>query len=347
MAAQRERIFVAGGLEPDTPDADQRFHPIRDLEYQADDIGNVFGLVAAHQILVGDGLGNALVLAVVARVIAAHDSLQLRELTHHVRQQVRFSELRGAVCQIHQFLVNLLGHPFGDASDPLYPFVLATKLVMVDHFLQPRGSISERLLAVLIKEKFRVGQPRTHHALVALDYRRRIIGRDVGHNQELVGQPARGVQQREIFLVHLHGQDQTFLRHLEKSLIEFPDQHIGTLDQRRDFVEQGVVLDRLQARRCGCRLQLANDLGAPLGKARDHRAFLAQLLCIAVGILKHDWVGGGLETVAVCLAAGGKAKHLDIHRIRAVQSDQTMNGTYKIHRAPAISKLVAHTFRDR
>ena len=53
-----------------------------------------------------------------------------------------------------------------------------------------------------------------------------------------------GVEQREILLVGLHGQDQAFLRHGQKFGLELADQDVRALDQGGDFVEQRVILDR-------------------------------------------------------------------------------------------------------
>ena len=50
----------------------------------------------ARLVVVLDGVGDSVAQAVVARVVAAHDALQLGELAHHVGQQVGLGELRGA-----------------------------------------------------------------------------------------------------------------------------------------------------------------------------------------------------------------------------------------------------------
>ena len=83
-------------------------------------------------------------------------------------------------------------------------------------------------------------------------------GPDVADHQELVGQLALRVEQREVLLVGLHREDQAFLRHFEELLLELADQHIGALDQRGDFVEQRFVLDRRGA---------AADLARPRRRA--------------------------------------------------------------------------------
>jgi hypothetical protein len=74
-----------------------------------------------------------------------------------------------------------------------------------------------------------------------------ICRRDVADHQEAVGQLARGIEQREVLLVGLHGEDQAFLRHLQKLGIKAAHQHVGPLDQCGDLVQQGRIRDHLRA----------------------------------------------------------------------------------------------------
>ena len=63
----------------------------------------------------------------------------------------------------------------------------------------------------------------------------------VGRQQEAVDQFAFGVQQREVLLVLLHGQDQAFLRHFQEVFGKAGFQHHRPFHQRGHFVQQGVV----------------------------------------------------------------------------------------------------------
>ena len=125
------------------------------------------------------------------------------------------------------------------------------------------------------------------------------VGRtDVADDEEAVRQPARRVEQREVLLVRLHRQDQAFLRHLEKVLVEAADEHVRPLDQRRHLVEQRRVVDRRAAGLLRGARQLRRDLVAPLVEARDHRALVAQLRGVAVGVAQLDRRARGLEAMA-------------------------------------------------
>ena len=169
---------------------------------------------------------------------------------------------------------------------------------MVDHLVEARQARLERFLAILIEEELRVSEPRAHDALVALDHRARIVGPDVADDEELVGQRRRGIEQRKVLLVGLHRQDQALRRHVEELRLELAQQHVGPLDQRSHFIEQRVVVDRLELELIGRVLQLTHDLGTPMRESRDHRALLLQLLNVVIGMLHTDRLDTGFEAVA-------------------------------------------------
>jgi hypothetical protein len=162
-----------------------------------------------------------------------------------------------------------------------------------------------------------------------------------------VGELSRGVEQRKILLVGLHGQDQAFLRHIEEFLFEGTNQHVGPFDQCGDFVEQGLIIDGREAFLRGGGLELLLDLGAARSEAGDHGAFAFELLRVGIRILdRYDRIRG-LEAVALGLAAGHESEYRDRHDIGAMQRDQLVRGTDEIHAAPAVGELVAHHLRDR
>ena len=175
---------------------------------------------------------------------------------------------------------------------------------------------------------------------------RRICRADVADDEELVGQLAGGVEQREVFLVGFHGQDQAFLRHGEEFLFELADQHVRTLDQRGDFVEQGIVVDRLAAGLGSGGGELAGDFGAALGKGGDDGALGGQLGSVFVGVGKDDRVDGRFEAVAMRFAAGVQAENRQRYDIAAVQGNEAMRRTDEIDAAPAVLQLVAHHLGD-
>jgi hypothetical protein len=123
-------------------------------------------------------------------------------------------------------------------------------------------------------------------------------------------------------------------------------EHVRALDQRGHLVEQRVVVDRLQPRRCG-RSQLADDLGTALGKACDHRALAGHLLCVTISVGKRELGPGRFEAVAACRTARLQAQHADRHHIAAMQRHQAMRRAHEPDVAPAIGQLVGHDLGDR
>ena len=338
MPAQRKRILVAGRQVADPEHAHQRFQLVGQRH---DHAGHVAGQLVAGKaglVMVFDGDGDVLGEAVMARVIAAHDALQLGEFAHHVGQQVGLGQLGcgvGALCQ--DIAAELLANGLGDGAHALHPLALRAQLVVIDHLAQALNPRSQGFLAILVEEELGVGQARAHHPLVAADHGTGIVRTDVADHEELVRQLALCIQQREVFLVGLHREDEAFLRHVEELLFKRADEHIGPLDQRRHFVEQGLVIDRLAApadlgRGRG---QLARDLGATTFERSDHRTVLGQRVGIAVGILQDHRIHGRLEAVAMGGRASGQTQRLDGHHGRTVHRHQPVGRAHKLHAAPA------------
>ena len=147
-----------------------------------------------------DRVSDARVLALRGRVIAAHESLQFRELADHFGRKVGLGEMRRARRKsgIGADLRRKLARQRFDALDAL---ALRPELLVKDdvvEFLQP---LVERLRALVLgvrqrrevglPEMARVGEARAHDAPVAGRDRRAAIGGDeVRDEDELVGEPA-------------------------------------------------------------------------------------------------------------------------------------------------------------
>ena len=156
-----------------------------------------------------------------------------------------------------------------------------------------------------------------------------------------------GVEQRKVFLVRLHRQDQAFLRHREELGLELAQQHVRPFDQRGDFVEQGRVVDRRGIELGRGVPQLARDLAVAGVEARDHRALRFELARVVVGVLQHHRVHRRLEAMAARLAAGRQTERGHRHDLGAVQRDQAMRRAHELHAGPAVGELVGHDLRDR
>jgi hypothetical protein len=98
----------------------------------------------------------------------------------------------------------------------------------------------------------------------------RIVDLHVGDDQEAVQQLAAAVEQREVLLVLLHGQDQALLRHVEVFGFECADIDDRPFDQRRHLVEQ--ALGRVDAGvRVGLPLWRRAGARSPPGARRRRR----------------------------------------------------------------------------
>ena len=214
MTAQRKRIFVTTGQVANTKHAHQGFEFVGQGHHQADLIARQFVACKTWAVVVFNGVGNVMRQTIVARIVAAHDALQLREFAHHVCQQICFGQLRCSVCSFCQRITPQgLTQSLGNAAHACHALALCAQLVVIHHFVQTLNARSQSFLAVLVKEEFGIGQTGSHHALVATNDGAGVCWRNVADHQELVRQLSFCGQQREIFLIGLHGQDQTFLRH--------------------------------------------------------------------------------------------------------------------------------------
>jgi hypothetical protein len=97
MAAQRERILVAGGQLADREQAGQRLELVGQRHHQAGLAARQLVAGEARLVVVLDGVGHVGGSLVVERVVAAHRALQLGELADHVGHEVGLGQLRGAV----------------------------------------------------------------------------------------------------------------------------------------------------------------------------------------------------------------------------------------------------------
>jgi hypothetical protein len=104
MAAQGEGILVAGRQLADAEHVGQGLQLVGQRHAQADRPARQFVAGEARLVVILDGVGDLGGLAVVQRVIAAHDALQLGELADHVGQQVGLRQHRGAVGLVRQGL---------------------------------------------------------------------------------------------------------------------------------------------------------------------------------------------------------------------------------------------------
>ena len=201
-AAQAEGILGAGGLLTDLEDAGERVELVGDRDSEA---GVGFGELvagAAREVVLTDRDGDFRRLAIGERVVRAHDSLQLRELTHHRSQQVTLAQLSRTL-RLRASPTPLAAISPASArtrrvlspSDPSFTWnVIASSASRRD---------AKRLLAVLFPEERSIGQSRSNDALVTFAHLGRIAALDVADRDETRQQPALRILHSEITLVIL------------------------------------------------------------------------------------------------------------------------------------------------
>ena len=164
----------------------------------------------------------------------------------------------------------------------------------------------ERLLEVLLPEELGVGQPRADHLLVAGDdVRAAVVGRQVRHQQELVGQLARArMLEREALLVLLHGEHQAFGRHRQERLLEAAHQHQRPLGEAGVLGEQRLVLDQRQLVLLGQRARLLGDQRRAFRRIEDDLVRLEGL--DVVGRARHLERLVAVEAMPARLLAGSR-----------------------------------------
>ena len=103
-------------------------------------------------------------LAVVLRVVAPHEPLQLGEFTDHVGDEIRLGEQRGAVGE-HGIGADHRRDGGGQRAQARHAIGLPAQLVVMDHAAELLDARLEPLPAILVEEELGVGQPRTARAL--------------------------------------------------------------------------------------------------------------------------------------------------------------------------------------
>ena len=120
--------------------------------------------------MVGDGARDLLALAARRGVVRAHDALHARELHDGARHEIRFREVRGALCvgRIGRGEPRIGREVPRERRDALGLRAHRAERLLEHHLVQTLHVGLERTLEVLLVEELRVGQARADNALVAV-----------------------------------------------------------------------------------------------------------------------------------------------------------------------------------
>lgn len=180
--------------------------------------------------------------------------------------------------------------------------------LLEDHFIEAIDVGIQRHLQILVVEELRVVEAGGHHALVAVDDGV-LMGRvAVGDDDELVGELAVGVVQREVALVHEHGVDDDLLGNLQELLVEGAHHGGGVLGEVDDLGERlGRQIGGEAGGRLDGRHALADDRLAGLLGGYDVGALHHGHEVVGRG---HGVRAGGQEAMAARLAIGNESRVL-------------------------------------
>ncbi|GBD30361.1 hypothetical protein HRbin32_01464 [bacterium HR32] len=259
-----------------------------------------------------DGLTHLRGLAVQARVDRSYSTLQLRELAHQVRGQVRLAQPCGSlkrgrlVCaQAH-----LLREPPAQPFQALDLLLQGAQPLVEGHGLQPPRPLLQGAFAVLLVEEPGVHQARPQDPLVALPHRVQPHPVSVANAHEGVQQGAVPAH-REVPLVVAHDRDQHGLRQLQELGVEPAHERRRPLHQVGHLVHEGVLKVRFAACLRRAPLDLRSDLRPASVAVRQHVRPSRDLLVVP-GVRPPQGVGAGAElAVPVGEPSGPHARELE------------------------------------
>src|SRR6266851_4655959 len=114
------------------------------------------------------------------------------------------------------------------AISPANSLILCTRSSWLPSLL--RNTSLEAGLQILVEEEPRILEPGPDNPLVTAYDWARVIDAQVGDDEEFGQQLPAGGEQRKVFLILAHGEDQAFLGHLEKRGVEFANVNGRELD---------------------------------------------------------------------------------------------------------------------
>ncbi len=193
------------------------------------------------------------------------------------------------------------------------------------------------------------------HLLVARDdLRAAVLGAEVRHQQEAIGEPARArLLQREALLVLLHRQHQAFGRNREERLVEGAHQHRRPLGEAGVLGEQRFVLDERQLVVFRQRMRLFADEARARRRVEDHLVRLE--LRLVVGTPRHVERRVAVKAVPARVPAALHGLDVEMHDLAREQAHDRVQRTHPLQlaRSPAhglgpreLLRHRRHHFRD-
>jgi hypothetical protein len=265
---------------------------------------------ADRQVVVVNRLPDRLWLAGLAGVHAAHHTLKFRELTDHVRREVRFREFCRAARRVRRcgLLEDIGRQPDRQSLDSLGLLPVRPKRPVEQQAVEFRKPGLEPGLAIGIPEKPCVAQPRRHDTFGVGRHAAIVARLRVRHGEKRRHQRARCGHDREVVLMVNQRRRQDLRRKREELVIEDAGDDRRELHEVRHFVQKGFGLRVLMehgasAELAGVRVEVAHDAIAAIDARQDHEV-LSEALAILVEAPHLDraarTAAGRQEAVTVC-----------------------------------------------
>ena len=115
--------------------------------------------------------GDSLGFSFLEKIFPAHESLQLRELAHHLTHQIVLAEMCGpeGVCGDWIWKSKGIDQISGDAFDPVATITEAAEADGVGDAVKFVPTGAARLTPIHLEKEFRIRQPCAQHTFVAAD----------------------------------------------------------------------------------------------------------------------------------------------------------------------------------
>ncbi len=279
-----------------------------------------------------DGLPDRFGLPFLSRVDSADRSLQLGELPHHIRAEIRLAETTGKPGVIRNgvgLLERVVSDPPRQRRDAVGLLSIAAQLLVEKDGREAGDARPQRGLAVCLPEKLRITEPRGEDAFRVARDNLRLLRLRVRDRQERGLQLSFLVDDRKVMLMMNHRRRQHFLRQLQELDGEMARDDGGVLHEVRHFLqERGMRRHETTdaaTEPARMRFQLAPDPRFALRTVEDDEVFEQPGLVVLEGL---DLDGAARaaarrqETMAVGLGAGPDVLHVRALRTLGSTDDE-------------------------
>ena len=274
--------------------------------------------------MVADGIGDRFGLALFQRIVAAHDTLQLRELANHLGHEVRLGEARRPLGQF-RISADFRGQFPRQCRHALHLVAQRAKLRLERNRGQFRGHLFQRRRLVLFPEEAAIIETRRQDTRIAFGQLLAAICRFDIRNHDEIRRELAGllVVDGEVFLVRAHGQLDHFRRQAQEGWIHVAQHDNRPFGETNHFFQKSLILDPLEASVSANLLNTGQDHFAAGITRQLHMASTGQGFLIVLAI-KYLVRSAAVHAVAFGFVAAGHAVDLERHNLSIQNADNPL-----------------------